>query len=105
MTATKGATEIKGLRDIRSMRSSGRCPILRLQSSAYLTLYMLRAEKERLDKEAAALKRRRQAIERRLEEIQAQMRRLERSVRAEGPKESSTRTGPERTWRTFSLRY
>ena len=44
----RSATEISSLRDIRTMHSSKKRSIPRVQSSAYLDLYMLRKEKDRL---------------------------------------------------------
>ena len=51
----KGVSEISGLQSIKSMHSGGKRSIPRAQSSAYLDLYMLRKEKDRLEKDIYCL--------------------------------------------------
>jgi hypothetical protein len=46
----RGITELSGLREIRTMTSSKKRSIPRVQSSAYLDLYMLKKEKDRIEK-------------------------------------------------------
>jgi len=65
--------DLRGLRNIRSMRSSGKNSIPKNQSSAYLDLYMLNIEKRRLLKEDENLSIRKDTIRKRLEEIKLQM--------------------------------
>ena len=65
----RGATELSGLREMRTMHSSKKRSIPRVQSSAYLDLYMLRKEKERLEKEDAILEKRKAAIQKRADDI------------------------------------
>ena len=104
----RGITKISGLRDIRSMRSSKRS-IPRVQSSAYLELYILRKEKDRLEKEEAVLERRRQGIQKRLADIQRHMEAVEKSAETQGGVLGKARLGPQRTlggkWKTMSLSY
>ena len=52
----RGVSDVSGLRNIRSMHSTGKRSIPRAASSAYLDLYMLRKENERLEKEDAILR-------------------------------------------------
>lgn len=106
----RGVTDVSGLREIRSLHTSGRRSIPRVQSSAYLDLYMLQKAKDRLEKEAALLIKRGQAIEKRLREIQKQMESLERSTRVEPPSDrrehAQEANGPtKRKWKKFALRY
>lgn len=106
----RGMTDVKGLREIRSLRGTGKRSIPRVQSSAYLDLYVLEKEKERLEKEATVLEKRGGAIRKRLADIQRQMETVERSAssaecrtgrdgRGRGP------SGPGKKWRTVSLSY
>lgn len=106
----RGVTDISGLRDIRSHRSIGRRSLPRFQSSAYLGLYMLRVEKERLEKELALIERRRKEIEKRLLELQREMEGLERSAQSGRP-DNGVKKGAEpdgstrKKWKTFALKY
>ena len=106
----RGVTDVSGLRDIRSMRTTGQRSMPRRQGSTYLELYMLRVEKGRLEKEAALLAKRSQGIAKRLEEMQKQMERLERPAQSERPsnggKKATEPNGPaKRKWKTFSMNY
>jgi len=69
----RNISDISGLRNIRSMRSTGKNSIPKNQSSAYLDLYMLNIEKKRLLKEDENLSIRKDTIRKRLEEIKLQM--------------------------------
>ena len=104
----RGVTDISGLRDIRSMHSTRRS-IPRFKNSAFLDLYMLQKEKERLEKEVALLAKRNQGIRKRLSDIQRQMEGLERSAQSERPdnggEKVTERSVPARKWKTFPLKY
>jgi len=67
---------ISGLRNIRSMRSTGKRSIPKNQSSTYLDLYMLNKEKERLMTEDERISRRKDTIRKRLEEMELEVNRL-----------------------------
>jgi len=106
----RGVTDIAGLRDIRSHRSIGRRSIPRLQSSAYLELYMLGKERDRLEKELALLEKRRKGIGKRLSDIRREMEVVERLAQADrqnnGAKKGAEPSGfPKKKWKTFALRY
>ena len=105
----RGGTDVSGLRNIRSMLTTGQRSMPRREGSAYLDLYMLRVEKGRLEKEAALLARRSQGLQKRLEEIQKQMERLERSAQTERPdsggEKGAERSAPAKRWKTFSMNY
>ena len=73
----RNISDISGLRNIRSMRSTGKNSIPKNQSSAYLDLYMLNIEKKRLLKEDEGLSIRKDTIRKRLEEIKLQIDRLQ----------------------------
>jgi predicted nucleic acid-binding Zn-ribbon protein len=102
----RGATEISGLREIRTMHSSKRRSIPRVQSSAYLDLYMLRKEKDRIEKEVYILDKRKKGMQKRLDEINTEMDKLEkaeamkREAIPEGFKKSSGKD-----WKKMPLKY
>ena len=106
----RGMTDVSGLREIRSLRSTGKRSIPRVQSSANLALYMLEKEKERLVKEAALLEKRSRAILKRLGDIQRQTETLEKSAsRTEGrageDERRRSRGSPGKKWKAFPLNY
>ena len=102
----KGVSEISGLRSIKSMHSSSKRSIPRVQSSAYLDLYMLRKEKDRLEKEIYILDKRKKDIHKKLDDVNEQMDKLQKAEA--GGKERSTKefekpSGKE--WKTMPLEY
>ncbi len=106
----RGMTDVSGLREIRSLRSTGKRSIPRVQSSAHLDLYLLEKERERLEKEAAVLEKRRWAIRKRLADIQRQTATLEASgSRAEGRTAEERRGGAPhgrgKQWKTCPVSY
>ena len=66
-----------GLHNIRSMQTTSQRSIPKNQSSAYLDLYMINMEKQRLLKEDDSLSIRKDIIRKRLKEIKLQMDRLQ----------------------------
>ncbi|MFH1763042.1 MAG: hypothetical protein ABIF09_02515 [Gemmatimonadota bacterium] len=105
----RGVTDARGLRDVRSMHSTGQRSMPRRQGSTYLELYMLRVEQERLEKEAVLLAKRHQGIQKRLGEIQKQMEDLGRSADSgrpsNGGKKAAERSPNRKKWKTFSMNY
>lgn len=73
----KDVNTISGIHKVRTMNSTKKRSIPRIQSSTYLDLYMLNKEKERLLKEAARLDLRNTVIKKRLEEISMEMSKLQ----------------------------
>ncbi len=102
----RGVTELSGLREIRTMHSSRKRSISRVQSSAYLDLYMLRKEKDRLEKEVYILDKRKKSMQKRLSEIDTEMEKLEEQ---EATKRQADPEGfkkpPAKDWKTMSLKY
>ena len=102
----RGVTELSGLREIRSMHSSKKRSMPRVQSSAYLDLYMLKKEKDRLEKEVYILDKRKNSLQKRLAEIDAEMKKLEkkeageRQMSAEAFKKHSAKD-----WKTMAIKY
>ena len=106
----RGVGDIGGLRNIRSMHTSGKRSIPRVESSAYLDFYMLRKEEERLEKEDAMLQKRKAAIQKRLEDIKKEKEALEGLYKQEkeqqaGPKEVTNEEPQEKKWKKMSLSY
>lgn len=109
----RNTSEIRGLRNIRSMRSTGKNSIPKNQSSAYLDLYMLNIEKKRLLKEDESLSIRKDTIRKRLKEIKLEMDRLQEVkaiVEATGNVGSSGGTftqkdGVKKNWKKMPLNY
>ena len=106
----RGVGDIGGLRNIRSMHTSGKRSIPRVEGSAYLDSYMLRKEEERLEKEDAMLQKRKAAIQKRLEDIKKEKEALEGLYKQEkeqqaGPKEVTNEEPQEKKWKKMSLGY
>ena len=111
----RGVSDISGLRNIRSMHSTGKRSLPKNQSSAYLDLYMLNKEKERLLKEDERLSMRKDTIRKRLEEMELEMNRLQKqkaeaTVKATGNEGSSGGTftqkdGVKKDWKKMPLNY
>lgn len=105
---TKRSTESKGLRYTKTMHTIKRRSIPRAQSSAYLDLYMLGKEKDRLEKETKVLEDKRTAIQKRLDDIDKEMEKLQKlearrgqqAAKREEPEESA-----EKKWKTMHLKY
>ena len=109
----RGATEVSGLRDIRTMHSSKKRSIPRVQSSAYLDLYLLRKEKDRLEKEVYILDKRKNSIQKRIDEIELEMNKLqEAEVTGKASTNSSSsghsltqKDGVKKRWKKMPLTY
>lgn len=102
----KDVSEISGLRSIKSMHSSGKRSIPRVQSSAYLDLYMMGKEKDRLEKEIYILDKRKKDIQKKLDEINKEMEKLQKAET--GRKESVANEFEKpagKEWKTMSLEY
>jgi predicted nucleic acid-binding Zn-ribbon protein len=102
----KGVSEISGLRSIKSMHSSGKRSIPRVQSSAYLDLYMLRKEKDRLEKEIYILDKRKKDILKKLDDINKEMDKLQKQEAETKEKVLQEFVKPsEKEWKTMKLKY
>ena len=106
----RGVSDVGGLRNVRSMHSTGKRSIPRVASSAYLDLYMLRKEKERLEKEDAILEKRKGGIQKRLEDINKEMGVLEKldqqvKGRQDKNREVKKEEPQEKKWKKMGLSY
>jgi len=102
----RGVSEISGLRSIRSMHGTGKRSIPRVQSSAYLDLYILRKEKDRLEKDIYILDKRKKDIQKRLDDINKHIEKLQKAEAER--KESVTKEfkkPSEKDWKTMPLKY
>ena len=102
----KGVSEISGLRKIKSMRSSGKRSVPRVQSSAYLDLYMMRKERDRMEKEICILDKRKKDAQRNLDDINKEMDKLQKTGTER--KESAAKEiekPSQKDWKTMPLKY
>ena len=109
----RDVNSLKGLQALRTMHSTKKRSIPRVQSSTYLDLYMLGKEKERLLKEDERLGSRNSIIKKRLEEIGLEMNKMQGadvSVKASTNASFSGRSftqknGVKKEWKKMSLNY
>lgn len=108
----RGVCDISGLRNIRTICSTGRRSIPRVASSTYLDLYVLRKAKERLEKEDAILEKRKVGIQKRLEDISKEMEALENNSCQQEKEGGQARyravakeENQEKKWKKMSLSY
>lgn len=104
----RGATELSGLGEIRTMHSAKKRSIPRVQSSAYLDLYMLGKEKDRMEKEMFILEKRKTSLQKRLDEVAVEMNKLEgaetRGWQA-GQREVVKEETQKKRWKKMALSY
>jgi len=105
---------ISGIHAVRTMISTKKHSIPRIQSSIYLDLYMLKKEKERLLKEAERLDLRTTVIKKRLEEISLEMDKLQdteiisnagRGKINPSGRASNQKNGVKKEWKKMPLNY
>ena len=100
------ATEINRLRDIKTLQGSKKRSMPRVQSSSYLDLWMLRKEKDRLEKEFYILSKRNKNVQKRLNEIDKEMEMLEREEEKKRQAQLPKFKKPlEKEWRAMLLKY
>ena len=101
-----GVSEISGLRSIKSMHSSSKRSIPRVQSSTYLDLYVLRKEKDRIEKEIYILDKKKGESQKKLDDVNKQMDKLltaEPERKEKLSQEVTKLSGKD--WKTMSLKY
>jgi hypothetical protein len=77
----KREMNLRGLRDVKGIHSAGIRSIPKVQRSAFLDLYMLSREKDRLEHEMRALDKRRNTISKQFERISGRMQALHQEIR------------------------
>ncbi len=105
----KDVDGLKGLHGLRTMQSTKKRSIPRILSSAYVDLYMLQKEKERILKENEGLSMRKEIIRKRLKELDVEMNRLQ-EVKDRGEVVTSEcgythENGIKKEWKRISLNY
>lgn len=100
----KGMLNIPGIGNIKSIHSVGARSIPKVQRSSYLELYMLRREKDRLEKEIFALNKRTNTAKRQLDSINKRVDRLQKEAREEH-KIKTCRSIPTRPRKTMAINY
>jgi len=109
----RDVNSLSGLHKLRTMFSSRKRSMPRVQSSTYLDLYMLDKEKERLLKQSEQAVMRNVDIKKRLEEIDLETNSLqgvEAPVKRRGTPGSLDRAftgqaGAKKEWKTMKLNY
>ena len=100
---------LKGLHSVRTIHSAKKRSIPRIQSSAYLDMYMMDKEKERLLKDMERMDMKNVAIKKRLEEIDLELNKLRKAEpRADGHLSGQAvtrKSGTKKEWKTLSLSY
>lgn len=100
----KGIQQMPCLRDIKGMHSIGARSIPKAQRSDYLELYMVRKEKDRLEKEIFALDKKRSAALRQLNNINQRIEKLQKEAN-EKQKINSRGGAPVRPLKTMTINY
>jgi len=111
----RDVNSLRGLHAVRTMLTTKRRSIPRIQSSTYLDLYMLNKEKGRLLKENERLRMRSEAIRKRLEEIDLEMNELQevpqggikasRNESSSGRQNLTQRNAVKKEWKKMPLNY
>lgn len=100
----KGILQVPGVRDIKSIHSIGARSIPKVQRSGYLELYMLRREKDRLEKEIFALDKRRNTAKRQLDSVSKRIEKLQKETHEE-QKIKTYRGIPTKPLKTMAINY
>ena len=100
----RGLQQIPSVRDIKSIDSIGARSIPKVQRSSYLGLYMLRREKDRLEKEIFAIEKRRDSAKRQLDSINKRIEELQKEV-GQQQKIKTYRDIPIKPLKTMSVNY
>jgi predicted nucleic acid-binding Zn-ribbon protein len=79
----RGMHQISSLGNMKSAHSIGARSIPKAQRSTYLELYLLRREKDRLEKEIFALDKRKTSADRQLDSISKRIERLQKETHEE----------------------
>ena len=100
----RGMMQVAGIRDVKSIQSTGTRSIPKVQRSSYLELYMLKREKDRLEKEIYGLDKRRNTAKRQLDSISIRIEKQQKEIRQE--QEIGTyRSIPTKPLKTMGISY
>jgi hypothetical protein len=96
--------QLPSLSDIRSVRSVGATSIPKVKRPSHLELYVLGREKDRLDKELAALNKRRSTVMRNLTGVNEQIEKLQQEA-LEQQKNKNCENAPQKPLKTLTIKY
>jgi predicted nuclease with TOPRIM domain len=96
---------IKGISAVRTMSSVKLQVMPRVKSSAYLNLYVLTKEKERLTQEFAVLSQRHEQIKKRLNDINGDISRLLETAQTVVKETPMGKTTATKKWNKMTLTY
>jgi hypothetical protein len=96
--------QLPNLSDIKSVRSIGATSIPKIKRPAYLDLYALGMEKSRLEKELAALNKRRNTVMRSLADVSSQVEKLQKQTYEQQRNKDQENT-PQKPLKTLSVNY
>jgi len=100
----KGISQIRGLGNIKSVHSVGAHSIGKAQRSSYLELYMLRREKDRLEKEIFVLDKRASTNKRQLDSINRRIQDLQKETHKK-QRIKTCRSVPAKPLKTMAINY
>ena len=105
----QNAGRLRGIHEMKTLQSSKKRSLPKVQTSSYLDLYVFERERERLEKEAARLQMRNKQVEMRLEEINKNMQNLwkdsEKGNSCPKPKDAGLKKEKPKDWKKMSLNY
>jgi len=102
----RGVAELKGLGETRTMQGSKKRSMPRVQSSAYLDIFILEKEKDRLEKELFVAEKRRESLHKRLEEIAVETKKLAEAKTRENRTEPDASDAPrKKDWKKMAMTY
>jgi len=100
----RGMTQVAGIRDVKSIHSIGARSIPKVQRSSYLELYMLRREKDRLEKDTHVLYKRMDTVKRQLDSINKRIENVQKEMHEED-NIKTPRGVPAKPLKTMALNY
>lgn len=100
----KGILQIPGIRDVKSIHSTGIRSIPKVQRAPYLELYMLKREKDRLEKELLVLDKRRNTVRRQSSSIDNRIEKIQKELQEE-QKSGTYKSISVRPVKTMAINY
>lgn len=100
----KGIQQISTLRNVKSIHSVGARSIPKVQRSSYLDLYVLKREKDRLEKEIGVLEKRKDAANRDLDSVIKRIKSLQQETNEE-KKIKTYKNVPTRPLKSMAIHY
>jgi len=100
----KTIQQLPNLSDIKSVRSIGATSIPKIKRPAHLDLYVLGMEKSRLEKELAALNKRRSTVMRSLADVSEQVEKLQKQT-YEQQRNKDYENTPQKPLKTLTVSY